>query len=48
MDAMAYDVELDVGFDEAITWVTEELNVEQFGIIIEAGGPSFSRPLNWD
>ncbi len=33
MDAISYDVELPLEFDEAITQVTEALKAEQFGII---------------
>jgi uncharacterized protein (DUF302 family) len=33
VDAMIYDVELPLGFDEAIERVTQELKAEQFGII---------------
>lgn len=33
MDAITYDVELPLGFDEAINRVTEALKAEQFGII---------------
>ena len=33
MDAITYDVELPLGFDEAIGRVTEALKAEQFGII---------------